>query len=107
MITVRIRGEGERRAEAARVLIPGFEQFELFATPFYDPVAREFGDNHWVITEAQTGTRLGGAHVKCYSSIDEAVESITRWLKVGKITPTKMQLAIERLKRDNTSSVAP
>lgn len=102
MIEILTVESGLKRVEAARVLIPGFEHFELFATPFWNPELKEVEDDKWVVTEAKTGTRLGPD--VSYESIDLAVKCTIAWLKTRGITPPIMQRAIERMLSDNTST---
>lgn len=93
---------GKTRCEAARVILPGFESFELYATPFYNAESQEFEEDKWVITEAQTGTRLGPD--LSYETIELAVECTKAWFVVRKVTAAILQQAIERWKEANNAS---
>lgn len=82
------------QVEAARVYIPGFEAFELYATPWYENDTHRLNDNCWGIIERQTGMRLTDWPS---SRIEDAVTAAIINLTQRGITADKLQMIIQNL----------
>lgn len=85
------------RVEAARVIITGFEQFEFFATPWFNPETGEPNDGKWVVTVGSTGRRIAGDNL-LGTSPDEAAEIARCYMLHRKITPARLAKLIEEQK---------
>lgn len=87
---------GKVRAEAARIILPGYEAFELYATPYINPWTKAPEEDRWRITEVRTGCCIGGEE-QIGATIEEAILAAGLYLKRYGVTPAVFESAVQRL----------